>query len=131
MLGIVIGMIFFVPDTFATNATADLTPEKDTFQIFYEALWVILNLIYITTLPLLMIAGKAMDNSMVYGEFINLDKPLYMLRNISRTFANFAIGGVFLYNIIRYIFTPTADSNPTDVKNIVMKSSSSCIRNQL
>jgi hypothetical protein len=33
-----------------------------------------------------------MDNSMIYGEFINLDKPLYMLRNLSRTFANFAIG---------------------------------------
>ena len=43
-------------------------------------------------LPILIIAGKAIDNSMVYGTFMNLDKPLYMLWNMSRTFANFAVG---------------------------------------
>ncbi len=41
-----------------------------------------------------------MGNWFVYGEFINLDKVLYYLRNISRTFANFLIVGLLLKKII-------------------------------
>ena len=81
---IVFGFSIVVPDTFAAGDT-------NIIEDMYTVLGIVLNIIYIITLPLLTIAGKAMDNSMVYGEFLNLDKPLYMLRNISRTFANFAI----------------------------------------
>jgi hypothetical protein len=74
------------------------------------------------TLPVLIIAGKAMDNSMVYGEFINLDKPLYMLRNLCRTFANFAVGGVLLRKVIEYIFTNWDGKSPAFLKDLAMKS---------
>lgn len=41
-----------------------------------------------------------MSNGFVYGEFINLDKVLYYLWNISRTFANFLVVWLVLYHII-------------------------------
>lgn len=56
------------------------------------------------SLPILIIAGKAIDNAMIYGEFLNLDKALFSLWNMSRTLANFAIGGVLLWKVFQYIF---------------------------
>ena len=48
-----------------------------------------------------MLAGKLMTNGLTYGEFLNLDKVLYYLWNISRTFANFLVVGLLLFNIIK------------------------------
>ncbi len=62
-----------------------------------------------------------MDNSMVYGEFMNLDKPLYMLWNLSRTFANFAIWGVLLWKIFNYIFKDRGGNAPDILKKIITK----------
>lgn len=87
----------------------------------FNILWAILNALYIITLPILVLAGKAMDNSMIYGEFMNLDKPLYMLWNMSRTLANFAIGGVLLWKIFNYIFSKET-SWPVFIKNLIIKS---------
>lgn len=99
----------------AAGATETLT---DTV---FNVLWAGLNLLYLITLPVLVIAGKAMDNSMIYGEFINLDKPLYMLWNLSRTFANFAIGGVILWKIIEYIFNFNENNSPSFLKWLIFK----------
>lgn len=110
-----------IPHVFANGTTTTATWGDNIFETIYQWLGVVLNIIYIITLPLLTIAGKAMDNSMVYGEFINLDRALYMLWNISRTFANFAIGWVFLYKIIKYIFIKT-DSDIGDFKPMIIKS---------
>lgn len=111
-----------ISNVFANGTTTPPVNWGDNiFETAYEFLGVALNIIYIITLPLLTIAGKAMDNSMVYGEFINLDRALYMLWNISRTFANFAIGWVFLYKIIKYIFIKT-DSDIGDLKPMIIKS---------
>ena len=103
----------------ATTPTPAVT--EDFFDTIYKWFGILLNLIYIVTLPLLTIAGKALDNSLVYGSFIKLDKPLFMLRNISRTFANFAIGGYLLYEIIKYIFTSDNDKNISAIKDIAIK----------
>jgi hypothetical protein len=61
---------------------------------------VVLQLLYIIVRPLLVIAGKAMDNSMVYGEFLHLDKVLWTLRRIMMMVGNFTIVGLFLSNLI-------------------------------
>ena len=44
-----------------------------------------------------------MSNSILYGEFINIDKILYVLRNMSRTFANFLAAGMILWEVIQGI----------------------------
>jgi hypothetical protein len=97
-------------------------PTETITDMIFNVLWSLLNLLYLITLPVLVIAGKAMDNSMVYGEFINLDKPLYMLWNLCRTFANFAIGGVILRKIIKYIFTDRSWKSPDFLKKTIISS---------
>ena len=96
MIGIliVLGIGFFFGHTdiaYAQTATTSTSSETLSEMVF-KVLGTILNILYMITLPILVIAGKAMDNSMIYGEFINLDKPLYMIHNLCKTFANFAIG---------------------------------------
>ena len=47
----------------------------------------------------------AMDNSMVYGSFLNLDAPLWLIRNIVKNIANFALGFLVLFEILKNFFT--------------------------
>jgi hypothetical protein len=70
----------------------------------------ILKIIYILMRPMLVIAGNALDNTFVYGEFINLDAPLFQLWLIMRTFVNYALGAYVLYVILKYYFTDMSGS---------------------
>ena len=70
-----------------------LTLLSKTSQILYAFTW-----------PLLVIAWKFMDNSIVYGEFIGMDKTLWGVWNTIRTFANFLIGFIFIFSIFAYFF---------------------------
>lgn len=72
----------------------------DTVQGINFLLDLIVKFLARLWMPLAMMAGKLMSNSMVYGEFLNLDKSLYLLRNISRTFANFVWAGIILRTLI-------------------------------
>lgn len=60
----------------------------------FSRLWVVLA----------MGAGKLMSNAFVYGEFMNFDVYLRQMRNISKNFANLAIGFMFLYYILKFVF---------------------------
>lgn len=117
MISMLLLGIFFSSSVYAQSWTA---PENLTDTLF-NVLWAGLNLLYLITLPVLVIAGKAMDNSMIYGEFINLDKPLHMLRNLSRTFANFAIGWVILRKVVQYIFNFSDNKSPAFLKSMMIK----------
>ena len=127
---ILLGGLFFVDSAFAQQATvAGTTPSVATqgsstaslSDAMFNTLGSILNILYIIALPVLIIAGKAMDNSMIYGEFMNLDRALYMLWNLSRTFANFAIGWVLLWKIFMYIFKDWWGNAPAILKDIIIK----------
>lgn len=109
---------------FAQNVNlAASSPQTETLtDAFFNTLGGLLNLLYMITLPVLVIAGKAMDNSMIYGEFMNLDRPLRMLWNLSRTFANFSIGWMMLRNIIKYIFSDRDGKSPKFLKDFIFKS---------
>ncbi|MCR5412946.1 MAG: hypothetical protein K6E76_08440 [Patescibacteria group bacterium] len=45
-----------------------------------------------------------MGNSAVFGEFFGLDGVLWNLRNIMKNIANFGIGFLFLFKIIKTLF---------------------------
>lgn len=120
MIGI---LLFFSDNVFAQGAGTIATEGSKTDSIadaLFNGMWSLLNILYMITLPVLIIAGKAMDNSMVYGEFMNLDKPLYMLWNMSRTLANFAIGWVLLWKIFNYIFSKETGT-PAILKDIIIR----------
>ena len=118
LITIIIMSLFFLINS---NVSAAEVANETLTDTMFNILWAALNLLYLITLPVLVIAGKAMDNSMIYWEFINLDKPLYMLWNLSRTFANFAIGWVILRKVVEYIFNFNEKNSPEFLKKLIIK----------
>ena len=79
------------PETLCpTDTTEQVTSLLNIILTFLSWIWIVLA----------TLAGKLMTNGFVYGEFMNLDKVLYYLWNMSRTFANFLIVWLLLYTII-------------------------------
>lgn len=86
-----------------------------------DILQALLQIIYIIMWPLLFIAGLALDNTLVYGEFINLDGILWTFWKISQNLANFALGGLVLFEVIKYVFLST-NSNLDSVYKVLQGS---------
>jgi hypothetical protein len=89
---------FWLSHSFA--ATPNICTTNDFWLKVDNFMNLFLSLLAWLWIPFATIAGKLMSNGMIYGEFINMDKILYMLRNISRTFANFLAAWLILYNIV-------------------------------
>ena len=70
-----------------------------------DLLDMILKVVYILLWPLLVIAGWAMDNTLVYGSMFHLDLPLWKFWNIMKNFANFTMGFLVLVAILKGFFT--------------------------
>ena len=58
-----------------------------------------------------------MTNTMVYWEFMWFDVSLWKIWQISRSFCNYALAVIFLYNILKYILNPDWDTK--SVKTII------------
>jgi len=117
--GILILCLVICPDLVAAQnlqtlaETATITPSMTTNVIhFFHMMIAICSWVWIV---LASLAGKMLTNTIVYGEFINLDAALYQLWNITRTFANYALGFLILYKILRYIFSDPTQSSPTEI----------------
>jgi len=54
--------------------------------------------------PMIFFASKAMDNSVIYGQFMNMDKYLWQLWQVMRSFANFLLWFLFIVSIVFYFF---------------------------
>ena len=68
-------------------------------------LQLIIRMIYLILWPMIAIVGATLDNSLVMGEVFFLNTSIYSMRQLMRNFANFALGGIFLYAILRNVFT--------------------------
>jgi len=84
-----------------TTQTKDKTAQDNekayseklkTFQNFWK--W-----LYAITWPLIIIAGKFMENKIIYWSFIWMDVLLWKIWNIMRTFANYIIWLVLIFSI--------------------------------
>jgi hypothetical protein len=64
----------------------------------------LVKILYLFFWPLLVLAGKLLDNSLVYGYPFHLDIVLWKLWQVVRVFANYLIGFVFLLSIFIYFF---------------------------
>jgi hypothetical protein len=49
------------------------------------------KVIYVLLYPILIVAGKLIDNSFVYGEIFNFDAVLWQMRVMSRNLADYAL----------------------------------------
>lgn len=97
---IIILRLFSLNHTFAQNTGLECLQDREQANIFVELILRLLTWFWIIPATL---AGKLMSNSILYGEFINIDKILYVLRNMSRTFANFLAAGMILWEVIQWI----------------------------
>jgi len=88
----------------SASTTTSTKDTKNTLESKTRGLNALLKLLYVILWPLLGIAGLTLDNSMVYGSYLNLDAPLWQFWNIMKNFANFALGFLVLRSIIRSIF---------------------------
>ena len=95
IITLLVVVLFFI----APAQAADVCPDDMTAQVT-NLLNILLSFLSRLRIPLATFAWKLMGNGFVYGEFMNLDKVLYYLWNLSRTFANFLIVGLLLYKII-------------------------------
>ena len=113
MIALILIILFGSTQAHAAECTADMTGQVTNLLnyllSFVSWIWVFLA----------SLAGKIMTNGLVYGEFMNLDKVLYYLWNISRTFANFLIVGLLLYNIVTD-FTKEKELNSSTVGKHIM-----------
>lgn len=53
---------------------------------------------------LAFLAGKLMSNEFIYGSFIHLDAALFKIRNAMKNIANFILGFLFLFGILKSMF---------------------------
>ena len=102
---LIVSVIVFFPDvSFAQDLwAADEVGGNKTLQDTMVLLQWILKVLYIILWPLLVVAGKTLDNSVVYASFLWMDAPLFMFRNIMKNFANFWLGFIVLYNIMKFL----------------------------
>jgi hypothetical protein len=86
--------------TTQTNNTLDESLQKTKSML--DIIW---KMIYMLSRPIIVIAWKAMDNSLVYWSIFNLDAPLWKFWNIMKNFANYALWFILLFNILKSLFS--------------------------
>jgi hypothetical protein len=73
---------------------------QDTASFFS----LVLDVIYVILWPLLIIAGWALDNTLVLGEVFHLDRALWQFWVIVRNLANFALGFIVIWMIAKHLW---------------------------
>ena len=84
-----------------TTSQSDIFQEKATE--WYEKFSFFQKIIYAFLYPLLVVAWKLADNSLVYGEVFGFDAVLRQLWNIMKNLSNFALWFLFVYKIFEYL----------------------------
>lgn len=99
--------------------------ENDLFQQqtteWYEKLSFLTKVVYVLVYPLLVLAWKLADNSMVYWEIFWFDTVLWQLWNILKNFANFTLWFIIVYKIFEILLVKK-EANPWDVRTLLINS---------
>ena len=73
-----------------TTNTTTTTSTTDTMGL-WQMMDTFLKIIYLLLWPVLVIAGLALDNTLVFASIFHLDAPLWKFWNMMKNFANFAL----------------------------------------
>jgi len=83
-----------------------LVTEKVNLMDFFK------KTVYVFLYPIMFLAGKLVDNSLVYWTMFNFDTVLWNLWNVMRNLANFGLGFIFIYYIFKYLITQDKKKDP-------------------
>lgn len=100
------------PQTQNDMVTEKATEWSSTFSFLTKVVNV---LIY----PMLLVAWKLVDNSLVYWEIFWFDAVLWQLWNIVKNLANFTLWFFFLYKIFKYLINPKENIKQTLILALV------------
>lgn len=98
-----VGNTVYAVDEKTENTTT--TSVEEWRQEIWDFIDLWLKLIYVVLRPMLFLAGIAMDNSMVYWSVFHMDAPLWTFWNMTKNFANFMLGFIVLFSILKWIFS--------------------------
>jgi len=71
--------------------TTDTSTNSLSTMGLRQILDMVLKIIYLLLRPLLVVAGLALDNTLVYASVFHLDAPLWKFWNMMKNFANFTL----------------------------------------
>jgi hypothetical protein len=91
-------LLLSISPVFAATINCDPNSMTDQLTNLLNRILALFSWLWI---PFAIFAGKLMGNGFIYGEFFNLDKVLYFLWNLSRTFANFLIVVLIIGELIK------------------------------
>ena len=101
--GIWVENVVFAEDQQSQQTQTDVGQKKATE--WYNALSFLNKIMYVLIYPMLLLAGKLVDNSLVYWEVLWFDAVLWQLWNIVKNLANFTLWFFFLYKIFKYLIS--------------------------
>lgn len=107
--------------TTTQTATTETSDTGSMSKIWLIALFdIILKVIYVILWPLLVVAGWAMDNSLIYGSIFHLDVPLWKFWNVIKNFANFTLWFLVIFSILKYIIKKWSTSPLSIIKSTLI-----------
>ena len=107
--------IWIENEVFANETASQNSTFQENATKWQEKLLFVKKMVYILIYPLLVVAWKLVDNSLVYWEIFNFDVVLWNLWNIVKNLANFTLWFMFVYYIFRYLITKDKKMNPKDL----------------
>jgi len=99
--GIWVENVVFADDQWGLQTQTSVATEKITE--WEASVSFLRKVIYVLLYPLLLLAWKLVDNSLVYWEVFWFDAVLWQLWNFVKNLANFALWFFFLYKIFKYL----------------------------
>ena len=107
----------------STTEQSDLLSQEEFTRNIRSFVNMVSQIVYVFIWPLLVIAGAALDNSLIYGKFLHLDAALWDIWNIMKNIANFSLWFIFIFAIVKNLFKSSFwEWNPIQDAGKVIKS---------
>ena len=103
----------------ADSGTTQANSSQEWVSGVWEKMGTIQKIIYIFIFPLLVVAGKLVDNSFVYWEIFGFDAILWKLWNIVRNLANFGLWFLLIYHIFSNLLSKKWDMKKLLISTLI------------
>lgn len=121
-LALFIGQICFLNiwwiqnEVFADSSDREATTQKASFEKIVNERVSLYDFFkktaYMLVYPMMFLAGKLVDNSLIYWEMFKFDIVLWNLWNVIKNFANYWLGFLFIFYLFKYLITQDKNKNP-------------------
>lgn len=108
--------IWLEDQVYAADSQTETPSQSDSLEIqvnsWFQNTAFLRKVIYVLLYPILIVAGKLIDNSFVYGEIFNFDAVLWQMWVMSRNLADYALWFIFIFYIFKYIINQDSKNWP-------------------